>query len=422
MRFVGCTVLNKAPIGTTLDHWSTVLNHWTYNHQGIPMDLPGEPFAYSIYLGDYHPPLSGYYVALVAILAVTLYHREKLAGYLAIPGACFSWSIVSDTWNLPMELAALAGWCVYNFRDLLTGRIFYLIAGALAGYVSIYPYFRYFAASASDYNTSLKLVGWDQHSPPLLFVLFLLPIFGLSILALFSRDKSTFWLGWLGLGLLFLSEFFFIDDVYGGQFDRFNTTLKWWPWISAVVLLTLGVRLLADPRKWIFILAFVFVGYPLLYTYDLATYWWERPKDHLGQLSGQSYILNDDNRGLFTYLKSLPRGVTLEDPEGEGFVNHSAMTLFAGQQCYLGWLGHEQLWRGYSHDIRYRYEQMKRFYSGDMPAPAEWLRGQDIQYVLWFKSQDQEAAWGKINAALQGAYRWHDTFSHDTHIGLWIRN
>jgi hypothetical protein len=57
-----------------------------------------------------------------------------------------------------------------------------------------------------------------------------------------------------------------------------------------------------------------------------------------------------------------------------------------------------------------------------MPAPGDWLKGQDIEYVLWFKPQDQEAAWAKINAALQGAYRWHDTFSHDTHIGLWIRN
>ena len=80
------------------------------------------------------------------------------------------------------------------------------------------------------------------------------------------------------------------------------------------------------------------------------------------------------------------------------------------------------LWRGYSPDIPYRYSQMKLFYSGDMPAAGEWLKGQDIQYVLWFKSQDQEAAWAKINAALQGAYRWHDTFSHGTHIGIWIKN
>jgi len=413
MRFVGSTVLNKAPIGTFLDH---------YVHQFIPMDLPGEPFAYSIYLGDYHPTLSGYYVLLVAVLALTLYHREKPGGYLAITGACLSWSIVSDTWNLPLELLALGGWCLYNFRELLTGRILYLVAGAVAGFISIYPYFRYFAIGAGDFDTSLKPVPLNAHTPPLLFLLFLLPPIGLSILALFSREKSTTWLGWLGLGLLFFGEFFYIDDVYGGQYERFNTSLKWWPWISALILLTLGVRLLANPRKWIAILAFLFVAYPLLYSYDLAKTWWEGPKDHIGKLAGQSYLLNDDNRGLFAYLKALPRDVTLEDPEDEGFVNQSAMSLFAGQPCYLGWESHELLWRGYSLDIRYRYAQVKLFYSGDMPEPAEWLKGQDIKYVLWFKSQDQAPAWAKINTAIQGTYRWHDTFSQGKPIGLWIKN
>lgn len=73
-------------------------------------------------------------------------------------------------------------------------------------------------------------------------------------------------------------------------------------------------------------------------------------------------------------------------------------------------------------EIRYRYAQMQLFYSGGMTAPAEWLKGQDIKYVLWFKDQDREAIWAKINTALQGTYRWHDTFSQNKHIGLWIKN
>jgi hypothetical protein len=434
MRFVGCTQLDKAPVGTTIAHWNDVINQWTYHHQGTPMDLPGEPFAYSIYLGDYHPPLSGYYLALVAILAVTLYHREKLAPYLAIPGACFSWSIVSDTWNLPIELVALVGWGVYNlicdseFRNWRSGRIPWLLGGGLAGYFTIYPYFRYFGISAGDYNTTFHIVPWDEHSPILLMVLFLLPVFALSFMALFTWDRSTVCLGLLGFALLLFSELFFVHDAYGGQFDRFNTTLKWWPWISAFILLTLGVRLLCHRNLFIWVVSFIFVAYPLCYMFDLAQYWWDKPKDHVGQLSGDHYVLNDENRALFLYLKALPRGVTLENPEKEGFSTQPALTMFAGQQSYLGWLGHEQLWRGYSHDIRYRYEQVKFFYSGTMPDAAEWLKSQDIQYVVWYKYKDDkedktnEAAWGNINTALQGSYTWHDSNSHDDHIGVWIRN
>ena len=190
-----------------------------------------------------------------------------------------------------------------------------------------------------------------------------------------------------------------------------------------MILLTLGVRLLANPRKLIWIPALFFVAYPLVYSFDLATYWLDGPKTHVGQLSGQSFLLTKENRGLFAYLKALPRGITLEDPEAtESFANQSAMTLFAGQACYMGWEGHEMLWRGYPDDIPYRYEKMKQFYSGDMPNPADWLKGQDIQYVLWFKTQEPEASWAKINDALRESYRWHDTFSHDRHIGLWIKN
>ena len=84
MRFIGSAALDsldKAPLGTFLTYY----NHWW--NPTTAMDLPGEPFSYSIYLGDYHPTLSGYYVALVAVLALTLYNREKLVQYLAVTGA-----------------------------------------------------------------------------------------------------------------------------------------------------------------------------------------------------------------------------------------------------------------------------------------------------------------------------------------------
>ncbi len=299
MRFIGCTVLDKAPLGPLLDHYSNPPN-------STPLDLPGEPFAYCVYVGDYHPPLSGHYLAMVAILALTLYHREKRGRYLAIPGACLAWSTVSNTWIVPVAAVALGGWCLYNFRDLLTGKFWYLAGGALAGYITIYPYFRYFASTADGYHMSLKLVPLDSHTPPLLFLIYMLPAIGLSVLALFSGEKSTNGLGWLGLGLLFFSEFFYIQDLYGGQFARFNSTLKWWYWIGGIILLTLGVRLLSNPRKWIVVLAFFFISYPLLYTYDLATYWWQPAKDHFGQLGGHSYLINGREPGAVYLSQDSP--------------------------------------------------------------------------------------------------------------------
>ena len=32
------------------------------------------------------------------------------------------------------------------------------------------------------------------------------------------------------------SEFVFVDDLYSGKYERFNTALKWWSWIYSGTL------------------------------------------------------------------------------------------------------------------------------------------------------------------------------------------
>jgi uncharacterized membrane protein len=42
------------------------------------------------------------------------------------------------------------------------------------------------------------------------------------------------------MGLLLLSEFIYVDDVYSGKFNRFNTVLKWWPAAYSGALLSIA--------------------------------------------------------------------------------------------------------------------------------------------------------------------------------------
>ena len=78
-----------------------------------------------------------------------------------------------------------------------------------------------------------RVVVPGQHSPWLLALIVLWPILLLLLLHLVAGDRRplTLWLAGLWSGLLLVSEVFFVDDIYGGKFNRFNTTLKWWPWI-----------------------------------------------------------------------------------------------------------------------------------------------------------------------------------------------
>jgi len=426
-RFIGDPAFNVAPIGTFLTE---------YAKNYTPLSLPGEPLSYSIFLGDYHPPLSGFYLLALALLVFNLWAKGAHNSVLILVGANLPWCAVADTWNLPLEVLGLTGWGLYNFKNLSTGAWKYLLGGAIAGMVAVYPYYRLFATSAEDYHTAFRWVPWDQHTPPLLWLLFLLPTFGLTILGLCSGDRPTAALGMLWLGFLLFTECFFINDIYLGQFLRFNTTLKWWPWVATGTLLTLAPRLLQSFSKpWIWFPALFFVSYPIFYFWDLASDWSNLPTDYVGQLDGSGYLTIDksnprlNDRLLLNYLRTAPRGVVVEHPDTD-FTNYAAMTTLSGQQAYLGWLGHEQLWRGYLYELQYRYDKLQALYDGNLPNAGEWMQSQRVDYILWFKnygaeqawdkSTDVETLWDKVNASLQPQYVWHEFYHEPTRrVGLW---
>jgi len=112
----------------------------------------------------------------------------------------------------------------------------------------------------------------------------------------------------------------------------------------------------------------------------------------------------------------------VEHPELD-FTNTSAMTLLSGQRAYLGWMGHEQLWRGYQPEIQYRYDRLQQFYKGDMSDAGTWMTAQGINYILWFKQLDLDPLWEKVDSTLHPEYTWHELYNDRGHrVGLWERN
>lgn len=456
-RFIGSAILNKDGLGKWVNDYQ---QEFIPPGATVPMELPGEQMSYSTYLGDYHPPLSGFYLLALALLAFFLRARGGSPWVLFIAAATLPWCAVADTWNLPLMVLGLGAWVSYNYRDVFaddwrffihrytdtpeqdevrrrqpfTGSWRYLLGGAIAAMVAIYPYFLVFSYSAENYHTVLRWVPAGFHTPPLLWLVFLLPTFGLTILALTSRDKLLSALGIVCWGYLFFTEFFFINDIYSGAYIRFNTTLKWWPWVEAITLLLLAPKLLEmKTALWRWCVTLVLVIYPICYVYDLARAWVYLPHDHIGALNGSAFydsteMLPDGNRKtsgerpLLDYLKMMPKGLTIERPEDD-FTSNASMTLFAGQPSYLGWLGHEQLWRGYLPEFNYRHDNMKALYEGNLPNAGDWLNTQDIDYILWFKKDDIDPTWDKVNASIGTQYYfWHEFYhEYDRRYGMWQR-
>lgn len=411
MRFIGSATLDQAPLGPLLNQ---SISHWK------ALDLPGEPFSYSVYLGDYHAPLFGYYLLGIGVMCVALLSAVGKRTLLIL-GGCLTWCILGNTWILPLVVVCIGAWWALNSKNHMSHALF-IAAGALTTWIAATAYLRLFCGAASSYDVAIRWIPSSEHPPVLLFAIFLGPTLVLSLVAGFSRDSALRGAGLVALLLLILSECLYVDDIYSGRFNRFNTTLKWWPWISAATLLVVG-SLLAEKAKsrTLLIAGFAFSLSTLTFVVDLGRVWWTTPKPSLGQLDGTGFISKDlFSRLMLERLRALPIGVVIERPKAESFTNSACLPLFAGHKMWLGWIGHEQLWRGYRDDLAQRQDQLQKLFDGDIDEAGIWAAGQGINYILWYQNADDDALWHRLNSKLSG-FVWEEIYKRPDgkRVGLW---
>jgi hypothetical protein len=427
MRFIGSAQMDKPPVGTWLRAYNdryTVLDPEGRAHR---MELPGEIFSYVVFLGDYHAPLSGYYLMGVCAMAMLLWLRTKLMRYAALAGCTLTWTLLANTWVLPLQGLGVAAWLAANWRDWR--RLVPAVAGgAAAVWLAAWVYLAAFTSTAAGYNVGLRMVLPGEHTPPILFVLFMLPTIALALLGVASGSPQGRRLGVLWLAFLLFSEFFYVKDEYSGLYERFNTTLKWWPWVSAGALMTLGPMVLEQSRRlWVRLVGLLFCLYPCLYVVDLWDPMWNGYKADMGWLEGTRYLTKDEfPRLMLGRLKVEKPGVVIERPDKEGgFTNSAVIPLFAGQRMWLGWWGHELLWRENGEDVRRRHDRLMQFYAGGVPDAGRWLLAQGIDYVLWYRPGDTPQLWEKVNKTVSPEYVWCDILTYQDEdgrrVGLWKR-
>ncbi len=428
MRFIGSAQMDKPPLGPIFKAYNNKFQMPEGPNQSYPMELPGEIYSYVAYLGDYHAPLSGYYLLGLCFMGMLLWTRSRLARYPAMVGATLTWTLLANTWVLPLQALAIMMWAGLNWRDWR--RIVPALAmGAAIVWLAAWVYLSAFTSAAAGYETAVRHVPWVERTPPLLFILFFLPTIAFILLGFFSGNPQGWRLAGIWLCLLLFTEFFYVDDEYTGHYDRFNTTLKWWPWVMAGTLMTLAPVVLEQAkRRWVRVAGFLFCAYPCFYAYDLFLPMWWGPKDSRGKIEGTYYLTKDEfPRLMLGRLKVEKPGVVIERPEEQGgFTNSAVIPLFAGQRMWLGWWGHELLWRGNSEDVRRRHDRLMLFYKGDLPDAGPWLEAQGIDYVLFYRPGDTPEMWQKLNKAVSPQYTWVDILTYQDEdgrrVGFWKRS
>jgi hypothetical protein len=118
--------------------------------------------------------------------------------------------------------------------------------------------------------------------------------------------------------------------------------------------------------------------------------------------------------------------VVVERPDKQGgFTDSGIIPLLAGKQLWLGWAGHELLWRSFKEEIRRRFDSELLFFNGDMPDAGKWLKAQGIDYVLWYRPDDTPELWEKVNRSIGPGYEWLDVRLYEEKevrkVGFWRR-
>ena len=424
MRFIGDTARPQF-VDTAFGRWVLDRAHVRDNHETTK--LPSETFAYLTYLGDYHPPLSGFYLLMLALLCIALAEAGTSAGAAqAALAASIPVCAIANGWTLPLQGLLVATWVAYRAATRQPVPWHNLTAGLLVSAVLCYPFLSAFAYRSMDYNIKFRLVGHGEHVPWLLGSMLLYPVLLAIALPLLFESKRPWvlWVSMLWLCLLLFSEVFVVDDIYSGPYNRFNTTLKWWPWIQAGALLVTGaygIRARSRVYRWATIAMLLAVcAFGLDLGRALAA-----PKPEFGRLSGDAAITNDNiEKAILAFLEVQPRSIVLQRPETGAFTPSPALTLFARQQAFLGWPAHEQLWRGGRVDVTIRDMQVKRFYAGEMTDSAQWLLQNHIDFVLWLKPEGKLPAgtFDKIDEQIRSAYYWQEYYrAGEFRVGIWSR-
>ncbi len=423
IRFMG-SALTPRDATRPLGRWLIKKAHVSENES---LDLPVELLSYLAGLGDFHPPLSGYLLLMLALLAIALIEAgESLASAHVVLGATVPLTIAANAWDLPLQAFLLGGWLLYRSWTYRVVSWKMLGGGAAAALLLIEPFLVRFAPQSVALHNSIRFIPRGIHTPLIPGLLVFYPVLVLLLLHLCFGERTAQSLAFcfIWIALLLASEFLFVDDIYGGKFERFNTVLKWWSWIYSGTLLVVGAVNLRSPSRvcrWGTIAMLLLV---CLYSRELAGQLVNVPKRHLGELDGAAWIRDDPaDRAVLEFLAAQPPSVVLQRIPDRSYVAPPALTIISGQTAFLGWPNHEDIWRGYRPDIDQRYADVDRFYHGILEDSAQWLEENHIRYVVWLRGENELQSFDQVNAQLRGRYFWREFSSQEgARVGIWSQS
>jgi hypothetical protein len=408
------------------------LDGMMYTKGVTAIELPVEPLSYLVVKGEFHPPLIGFLVLAFSLLVIaslageaTPRRRWVLHALLA---ASIPLALIGNTWVFPLQAVLVLGWFVYRG---LAGERAHWLAGLFGGGAACtlaYPFLVHFLQAPAVHTTVLRATHRGDHATVVEWLSVFWPLVGLMLLSFLNRERRglCMFFGAVWLVLLAGTEIFYNHDINGGTWERFNSTLKWWGWIYAGGVLTLGALNLSARSRLCRYASLVVILLPCAMIYDYGRQFVETPKDTMGHLDGTYWITRDTAlRDIVSALKSRPDGICIDSNLAFANTDANVLGLFGNKKAYLGWPVQEGIWREFRTEIRDRQAEVAAFFAGKMADPLAWLLKNDIRYVLWLQkdNDDLNARFLPMDAKIKSRYVWRHYAGTDTDwaVGFWER-
>ena len=198
-----------------------------------------------------------------------------------------------------------------------------------------------------------------------------------------------------GLGLILMPEIVYVKDIYGDEYERYNTMFKLT--FQAFILLSIvtgaGIGLLMNERKRIWrICAVILTGLSIMLTaympLSVRAWFGNVLKMDLRQgISATGFIENDpsydDLREVIKVLNDDGRRkIHIIEEAGNSYSPENRLSVFTGAVTVSGWYVHEWVWRNDPDDVSMRHNEVSDFYeSGDVEYCSCIVQKYDIDYI-----------------------------------------
>lgn len=410
-----------------------------FNSPQLPPEQPLEYFAYQIFLGDFHPTLSGFLLLMLLLGAIWLLSRpaadaEPLPvgkpALLVLLGALPLCMLASNSWLFPHVIMLTGLWWVWTLwrdRDWPVGlqRLAWMSAGAVLSLLVFFPVLQ--GLAGRSLSVGMRLVPWEYRGSIWPYIIQFWPLYGVIALTLWLRRLRHVggFIATATLVLLVFNALFYMNDLSVNTYERTNSALKWWNWTWTLGLLGGLLSLLGARQNWARRLSYGIVivlmssAIPLLNQLLLHT------GDDVGKIQADHIYMRDAaNKSLIEYLREQPAGIALEAVRANAYDDSGALAMWGNKAIYLGWPDHQYTWRGGMIEVGIRRDAIKKLYAGSLESADQWAASRDIRYILWTARDCREGngkeGFAAVDRTLEPGYLFHRTADWgDCPVGLW---